>query len=435
MKRRSFGSKLLIGVALCLFLLSAWGVGKTAEKITIKHFMDVGGAGQAMTGGFQLFNKTYPQYKIEPVRTPWEGMFEKWMAELIAKAGAYDVMNYNSFWLQQGAPYFEDLLPSINEQGPALSEFLGVLGSMWKIDDRILGLPVRVGIEVIQYARKDLLAEAGLEVPETWSDYMQAARKLTKDTDGDGETDIWGAEIKAGGEPQTSLVFTMWVTSRGGRFLTPDGKDIYPLVSKYWDRVRDALTGWRELYAERLVPAGVLTWSIWEALEYFQEGKLGMALLYSPRVALVEDPETSRVAGKVAYAPIPHDTEEWGVNMGGWALGIPNYISEKRRKAAYPYIKFMTEYDAQLEMALNFANGPTRIDVFNSKAYGEVFPAGEAVIKSAEHYYSPPVFYVKEGPEVRLAISDTVQAVVEGRETPESGAKKLHASLKKIMGF
>ncbi len=435
MKRKSFSSRLLIGVALCLFSLSAWGTGEAAEKITIKHFMDVGGCGQAMTGGLKLFNKTHPEYKIEPVRTPWEGMFEKWMVELIAKAGAYDVMNFNSFWVQQGATSFEDLRPYIIEQGPPLNEFMGVLGQMWKVDGRILGLPVRIGIEQILYARKDLLTEAGLEVPETWSDYMQAARKLTKDTDGDGETDIWGAEIKAGGEPQTSLVFTMWVTTRGGRFLTPDGKDIYPLDSKYWKRVIDALKGWRELYVEKLVPPGVLTWSIWEALEYFQEGKLGMALMYSPRVLLVEDPEKSRVAGKVAYAPLPHETEEWGVNMGGWALAIPNYISEKRRKAAYPYIKFMTGYEAQLEMALNWANGPTRTDIFTSKAYGEVYPAGQAVIDSAKRFYAPPVFYAKKGPELRLAISDIVGAVVEGTETPESGAKKLHASLKKIMGF
>jgi multiple sugar transport system substrate-binding protein len=66
------------------------------------------------------------------------------------------------------------------------------------------------------YVNLDLLEEAGVDVPtEEWTmdDLLEAALKLSKDTDGDGEIDQWGVNISTG-----SGAFYWIVKNFGGDF-------------------------------------------------------------------------------------------------------------------------------------------------------------------------------------------------------------------------
>lgn len=46
------------------------------------------------------------------------------------------------------------------------------------------------------YCRKSYFEEAGLEYPETMDEFYEACEKLTKDTDGDGATDVYGFSMR-----------------------------------------------------------------------------------------------------------------------------------------------------------------------------------------------------------------------------------------------
>lgn len=60
-------------------------------------------------------------------------------------------------------------------------------------DGKLVALPLFHGASVVYY-RKDLLAETGIDPAslKTWDGLLDAAKKLTKDNDGDGVTDVWG---------------------------------------------------------------------------------------------------------------------------------------------------------------------------------------------------------------------------------------------------
>lgn len=60
-------------------------------------------------------------------------------------------------------------------------------------EGKLVALPLFHGASVIYY-RKDFLAEAGIDPASltSWDALLDAAKKLTKDTDGDGRIDVWG---------------------------------------------------------------------------------------------------------------------------------------------------------------------------------------------------------------------------------------------------
>jgi multiple sugar transport system substrate-binding protein len=81
---------------------------------------------------------------------------------------------------------------------------------------RTLGVPRQLSVYVLYY-NKDLFDKAGVPYPDarlTWSSLLDAAKRLTTDTTGDGKADQWGYLITAN--------IKMWLTlmwSNGGDYM------------------------------------------------------------------------------------------------------------------------------------------------------------------------------------------------------------------------
>lgn len=58
-------------------------------------------------------------------------------------------------------------------------------------------LPVQYVVLYLYY-RPDLFQEAGRELPATCEDFLEAAKALTKDTNGDGQIDVYGFGFRGG---------------------------------------------------------------------------------------------------------------------------------------------------------------------------------------------------------------------------------------------
>ena len=56
-------------------------------------------------------------------------------------------------------------------------------------DGKQYAMPFNKSMMVLYY-NEGMLEEAGVEVPTTWEEWEAANKKLTKDTDGDGEPDV-----------------------------------------------------------------------------------------------------------------------------------------------------------------------------------------------------------------------------------------------------
>lgn len=96
------------------------------------------------------------------------------------------------------------------------SDFFPIALDAFRRDGELVCMPQNVSSLVVYY-NKDLFAEAGVELPSedwTWDEMVTKAKRLTKDTDGDGKTDQFGLGV----EPSVVRV-APFVWSNGGELV------------------------------------------------------------------------------------------------------------------------------------------------------------------------------------------------------------------------
>ncbi len=110
----------------------------------------------------------------------------------------------NMYWMDQNnmalasEGVFMDLTECLVDAAPQtagdLSDYYPGILSVNQVDGGTYGLPW-IAQPVVVYYNRALLEAAGLEEPTAdwnWDQFMDYARTLTQDTNGDGETDQWG---------------------------------------------------------------------------------------------------------------------------------------------------------------------------------------------------------------------------------------------------
>ena len=152
---------------------------------------------------FQLFQAQHPDLSVFYTPDP-ENLIDQMPLDMQA-GNAADVFQgccgFFPAWAQKGyvldlSKYVEsDLDKSIvADWDPAQYK------AMFDASGRQFGLPKYQGTLVLYY-NKDIFDKYGVPYPDaSWDqdDYLAAMKKLTRDTNGDGKTDIWGSMIDIG---------------------------------------------------------------------------------------------------------------------------------------------------------------------------------------------------------------------------------------------
>lgn len=251
---------------------------------------------------------------------------------------------------------FLDLSDMIAEAGIDVKINWSHVIDQYTLNDEIFGLPDRGGCTILYY-NKDLFDEAGLAYPdENWTldDYFAACEKLTKDTDGDGEIDQWGAT-----STHYQAIWGYMFQANGGN-LIKDGQVVVnspenlELLTRYNDAYQK---GWMVSYEEleRANSGGDA---------YFLQGKLGMNLTGLWNIASCSADE--QLNFDISTVPM-------GVTDGGWPMGSALTISKKsspeKQAAAWTFIQYMTGEEAQAILGEGLADCPALQSVLGSEAF------------------------------------------------------------------
>jgi multiple sugar transport system substrate-binding protein len=205
----------------------------------------------------------------------------------------------------------------------------------------------------------ELLARAGVDVPQTWEEYFAAARTVTERVPGARGFGQRGAD--AWHTVYTGFATQLW--SCGGRDFDPDGSCAI---------ASDAAVEVARTLSEAIRVAGPPDWTsqAWYELAIdFANGKYGLLVDSDHYVAYFENPRMSNVAGQVRYAVPP--AGPGGVrrpNMWMWSM-VMNARSEVP-DAAWEFMAWAASSEFLTQAALQGNMNPTRRSTWTNPEFG-----------------------------------------------------------------
>ena len=151
-----------------------------------------------------------------------------------------------------------------------------------KIGNQRFAVPLAPATASIFY-RKDLFAAAGIDPDtlKTWDQFNEAAKKLTKDTNGDGRPDIWGFGAPISQERTAGTTATVSMITAGQQSAW-DGASCKPnYATPIGEKMVQMHADW--INTSKVMPKEALVNNTDDILEQFAAGKFAMVLAPSSR--------------------------------------------------------------------------------------------------------------------------------------------------------
>ncbi|MGC0250573.1 ABC transporter substrate-binding protein [Pseudactinotalea sp. Z1748] len=347
------------------------------------------------------------------------------LTELQAGSSDYDVlmtsqpMNYQyaaAGWLEELDPWVEDerytapdwdfddfFDAAIASQRWDTTEWGGAgEGSLWALPANEEGYAL--------FYRQDILEDAGVEVPQTIDELIEAAERL----DGyefEGQT-VSGFVSRGDRTFPTLNPFSTFFLAHGAVDIV-DGQAAINSPESI-----AATQQWVDLMSHAPQAAATYTW--YEAQQDFLAGNAAF-YIDADHMAPDFEREGSNIAGKVGYALPPEGPAGRGSSMWIWSLGMNAHSEDKG--AAWLFMQWATSKEVMTE-AIDHGNmNPTRVSVAEGPEmsaatedwgdYNEVWQ--EILHEYAEWAYSPSATWTEAGDIWATAI----QSAVLGQESVE----------------
>jgi len=264
----------------------------------------------------QKFEQENPGIEIDLQIVPWGEIEAKW-APAVAAGTQPDISSANPVHMSSlaGGGYLEPVDDVINVIGPENLQ-PNYLRLQKMPNGKYYGIPYIVAPITFWY-RKDLMAEAGLEVPKRWDEWLNAAAKLkTEETWGT----LWWVS------PNVNHVFE---ATNKSYWLGPDGNVVYNSPETI-----EAFKFMKEL--SNYGPAGFLNYGFTEVNNALTYGKVAMAPHYTDFIVDLSrrKPDLMKNMGN---AQIPANKVE-GTGIGGncWIM-----FKSPRTEEAGKFLQFM----------------------------------------------------------------------------------------------
>lgn len=333
------------------------------------------------SGGKQELQEIAALYKEEQgvtvnlVELPYSGVFDRLTSEMTSGGASFDVAAVDAPWIS----IFKDLAVPLDDMftEEVQSDLFPALVAEAQADGQFVAMPAWTNAEILLY-RKDLFedpkqqenfkAEYGydLVVPTTWEEFTDVARFFTQDTDGDGETDLFGTDVK-GAVPDEWLAHVLQAGSEGV-VLDSEGNVIIDN-----DAHLEAFKFYSDLNNEYHVsPEGVAQVDWAAAQNLFYQGKTAMLRFWAHAYKLT--PEDSVVFDKVGAAPMIGGAGGVGAIPGPWYLMVPNTTSKKTE--ALDFVQFVYDHNEMaIESPLGLAARVSAFEAYKDKPGYEHFSA------------------------------------------------------------
>lgn len=263
---------------------------------------------------------------------------------------------------------------------------------------------------IMMLYQKQLFREAGFtRPPRTYSEYLEAADKITADINGDGQYDRWIGyrDIRPIWWQRYFDYFALYIAASGGKTLFQDGTIHVDTTAS--NQVFDFF---RRIYENRYFP-----------LTTFQGSPMLAGLIATEftgpwNVAWME--QNAPPNFEYAYAPIPVPDDHTGpVYTYGDFKNIAIFSSTKHPDEAWRFAQFLVSKHADLLLLETARQIPVRKNLLNDSTFAGFFERNPRMLPFAvQAPYTRSVDDVSEFQEALDAIAQQFEAVTYGAVSP-----------------
>ncbi|MBO8138164.1 MAG: sugar ABC transporter substrate-binding protein [Desulfotomaculum sp.] len=341
---------------------------------------------------------------------------------------------------------------------PSQLKIDGYMGS----EDKLYALPYDCPTMVLAYRtdimeaiKEDFMAEKGYDPtpnPDmTWEQYYEVAKYINEHAD---ELDVkYGTGHQAKQYDSLMCDFSNVLAAYGGDYFknrnlggigaaNPGEADLTSPEAiealKFYDKLL------------KIAHPGSKSWD-WNGLaEAFAAGEIAMAPEWHEFASMFENPEKSKVAGKVAWTTLPKGPAGSSNIFGGTGIAINANCSEEEKKAAWLFLVWATSPQTQLMVLESPVGGatPSRTSVYELPKVKKAMedPASEEAKKmpnltsmkatleawKEENSYGRPK--IPQWPEADTIIFTELSKMLAGQQDPEATAKSINDQLNTLTG-
>jgi multiple sugar transport system substrate-binding protein len=297
--------------------------------------------------------------EVESEQIPEQQQRQKVVIELASGKPSFDIVHLSyhvqkrqfekAGWLADMSGYLKD--PNLTPPDLVENDF-SAAGLQYARNDKgqMLSLPWSVDYFILYY-NKELFEKKGVAVPKTLDEMADAAEKLTDPKEG-----IYGF-VGRGLRNANMAMWTNFYLNYGGEFLDAKGN-----ILTDGPEAIEATKLYQRLLTKS-APPGVAGFNWMESMASFTQGRSAMWIDASGWAPPLEDPNASRIAGKVGYTVVPAGPK--GQYSATYGDGIGIAAASPNKEAAYLLCQWVVSR-TQGERLLQAGGGvPFRNSVLN----------------------------------------------------------------------
>ncbi|GLY92301.1 ABC transporter substrate-binding protein [Actinoallomurus iriomotensis] len=388
---------------------AACGTGNRPAR-RLHLLIDTSPAGKALQTAIAKYNAGRPPVKATFDSVPFASLQQKTLLNFVSGTNQYDVVQAGSNGITAIANHLYPLDQRLQRDRLSLETLFGTAqGVQWK--GKSIGLPYRNATNVLAY-RKDLLKDAGITVPATIQEFVDAAISLHKT-----RKVRFGSGVVSN-EPTFSRVTISYLyLPYGVHLINADGTG--PDESLRGDTAVNLLEELQRLVRSGATPNPV-SWSYSDEITAWQQGWVGLSNVFAAWTDSFKD-----TAGRIGYALGPGQPATArklsglgpyrpSYAAGAWYLAINAKAASL--EDAWRFTRFATTTPASQEaMAFEADNQPTLLSVLDSARYGKAHAAAKVQLEVFQKVGWAEAVTVQKGVKVDEAVHSAVQGLYQGR--------------------
>lgn len=365
------------------------------------------------------FNAVYPNIDVRIEKLPFDQIRDRLISSFQAPEPIYDLIVVDNPWMYDFAEagFLEPLDARIDSTtGYNASDLFQPLVDITTVDG------VRYGVPFYNYAlgyiyRTDLLAQAGLGVPETLDELVATAQALHS-------TDRAGIALQPQRGYKIFEEWANWLFAAGGSIYDSNGN-----VTLDTPEAAAALEAYITAY-QTAAPANSLNWAFDEASRSVASDGAASLITYNWNLPALNDPKgaSGDLAGKFALAPMPGGKQA----LGSWNWAIP--ANSGASDAAWAFVSWLTspEVDVKRVAAGGAAIRSSSLSAPEVLASGfgqDYYDAVKAILSNAAPLSAGP-----NGEEFIQVVGTELNKAVAGTSTVAEALAAAQAAAERVLG-